>query len=93
MAPLSNVVRTSSAGYKERILNMFYHYGKYVYNFKGLRQFKEKFHPHWQSRYLVYQGERELPKLLLSLYQVSHQPMVRERDVVTLESFRKKLNQ
>jgi phosphatidylglycerol lysyltransferase len=40
------------------------------YNFKGLRSFKEKFHPHWEPRYLVYPGASSLPLVLTTIIRV-----------------------
>jgi phosphatidylglycerol lysyltransferase len=35
-----------------------------VYNFQGLRAYKEKFNPVWQPRYLAYPGGLRLPRVL-----------------------------
>ena len=40
---------------------------------QSLFKFKEKFHPTWESRYLVYSNPLLLPKIGLALYEV-HQP-------------------
>jgi len=33
--------------------NVVFRYGEHFYNFQGLRQYKEKFEPQWQPRYLA----------------------------------------
>jgi len=45
----------------ERALNYIYENINQFYNFKGLHAFKEKFHPQWQPRYLVFPGLPRLP--------------------------------
>jgi len=41
-----------------------------IYRFKGLHAFKEKFHPHWEARYLAYPGTATLPLILTTLIRV-----------------------
>ena len=43
---------------------VFYTHGKAVYNFQGLRAFKDKFDPVWEPRYLAYPGGLRLPRVL-----------------------------
>lgn len=38
----------------EKALKFIFEHMNQFYNFKGLHNFKEKFHPHWEPRYLVY---------------------------------------
>jgi len=40
------------------------------YNFKGLHDFKEKFHPQWEPRYLAYPGATSLPLVISTLLRV-----------------------
>lgn len=56
MAPLSGLSRRQVAPVWDRIANTFYEHGERLYNFKGLRAFKAKFHPDWQPRYLAVSG-------------------------------------
>ena len=67
MAPLSGVGSTRYARPDERLARLAYDYGNRLYNYKGLRGFKEKFHPVWQSRYIAYPLYRPLPTLLVDL--------------------------
>lgn len=37
------------------------------YNFQGLKAYKDKFHPRWESRYLVYPQFAALPDVVVGL--------------------------
>jgi phosphatidylglycerol lysyltransferase len=67
MAPLSGVGNIRYARPDERLARLAYDYGNRLYNYKGLRGFKEKFHPQWQSRYIAYPLNRQLPTVLVDL--------------------------
>jgi phosphatidylglycerol lysyltransferase len=54
----------------EKALHTISEYVSRFYNFKGLHNFKEKFHPDWQPRYIAYRGASSLPQVLTSLLQV-----------------------
>ncbi len=63
-APLANI---EGSGVVARALRLFYAHGSRAFNFRGLRAFKEKWHPRWEPRYLVYRSELELPGLALAV--------------------------
>jgi phosphatidylglycerol lysyltransferase len=44
-----------------------YRYGEHFYNFQGLREFKEKFDPTWEPRYLASPGGLALPRILANV--------------------------
>ncbi len=44
----------------EKALRYIYEHVNQFYNFKGLHAFKEKFHPSWSPRYLIYPGTANL---------------------------------
>jgi phosphatidylglycerol lysyltransferase len=54
----------------EQALHTAAEYVSRFYNFKGLHNFKEKFHPNWEPRYIQYPGVINLPLILDSLLQV-----------------------
>jgi phosphatidylglycerol lysyltransferase len=56
MAPLSGLTPTPLAGTWHRIAHMLWRCGGRLYNFRGLRNFKSKFDPDWQPRYLAASG-------------------------------------
>lgn len=54
----------------EQALHTISEYISRFYNFRGLHNFKDKFHPRWEPRYLVYQGAASLPLVLNTLLLV-----------------------
>ena len=64
MAPLSGFERSPVAPLWTRLGSFLYTHGETFYNFQGLRAYKDKFHPDWQSRYLAYPGGLTLPRTL-----------------------------
>jgi phosphatidylglycerol lysyltransferase len=55
----------------EHALHYLYENVKTGYNFKGLHNFKEKYKPTWEPRYLIYTSPAALPELAVALAQVS----------------------
>ena len=47
-----------------KVGQLVYGHGETFYNFKGLRAYKEKFHPRWEPQYLAYPGGLALPRIL-----------------------------
>lgn len=64
MAPLSGLGSSAAASRWIRLGAALYRRGERVYRFRGLRAFKDKFHPHWEARYLAYPGGYRLPRVL-----------------------------
>jgi phosphatidylglycerol lysyltransferase len=64
MAPLSGFERSPVAPFWNRFGSFLFEHGGPFYNFQGLRAYKEKFHPQWEPRYLVYPGGFRLPRIL-----------------------------
>jgi phosphatidylglycerol lysyltransferase len=64
MAPLSGLPATSLAPFSVKVASYLYRYGEAFYNFQGLRAFKDKFSPRWESVYLAYPGGLALPRVL-----------------------------
>ncbi len=56
MAPMSGMETHPLAPLWHRFGHLIYNRGERFYNFQGLRQFKEKFDPVWEPRYLVAQA-------------------------------------
>jgi phosphatidylglycerol lysyltransferase len=67
MAPLSGMGTHELAPLWHRIGGLVVHFGDHFYNFQGLRAYKEKFNPVWQSRYLAAPGGLTLPRTLADI--------------------------
>jgi phosphatidylglycerol lysyltransferase len=67
MAPFSGMERRALAPLWSRLGAFMYRYGEHFYNFQGLREFKEKFDPVWEPRYLASPGGLALPRVLANV--------------------------
>jgi phosphatidylglycerol lysyltransferase len=64
MAPLSGLEGRAIAPLWSRLGTLVFRHGEHFYNFQGLRQYKEKFDPAWEPRYLACPGGLALPRVL-----------------------------
>jgi phosphatidylglycerol lysyltransferase len=64
MAPMSGFEKSPVAPLWSRVGMLLYEHGEAIYNFQGLRAFKEKFNPVWVPHYLAYPGGFTLPRVL-----------------------------
>ena len=64
MAPLSGFEASPTASLWNRLGAFLYEHGEAVYNFQGLRAYKEKFNPVWDPHYLAYPGGLQLPRVM-----------------------------
>ena len=71
LSALSGVGEKPNDPAVERALRYIYGHVNQFYNFKGLHEFKEKFHPEWSPRYLVYPGPASLLGVALTLQWAS----------------------
>ncbi|APX89075.1 hypothetical protein BV394_04525 [Brevirhabdus pacifica] len=53
MAPLAGLDSRRGGRWTTRMGALVYRHGRHFYNFEGLRQFKDKFDPQWQAKFLV----------------------------------------
>jgi len=67
LAALSGVGETDDSTRMEKGMNYLYEHLNQFYNFQGLRSYKDKFHPHWESRYIVYLRLTALPDVAVAL--------------------------
>jgi phosphatidylglycerol lysyltransferase len=67
MAPLSGLEARNLAPLWSRLGALLFRHGEHFYNFQGLRQYKDKFDPIWEPRYLACPGGLALPRILADI--------------------------
>ena len=67
LSALSGVGAMPNSPRLEKALHYLHEHLNQFYNFKGLHSFKEKFHPRWEPRYLVYPGNTAIPEVVVAL--------------------------
>lgn len=67
MAPMSGFESHPLAPAWARLGALLYRHGEPLYNFRGLRHYKEKFQPRWETRYLATPGGLALPGVLTNV--------------------------
>jgi phosphatidylglycerol lysyltransferase len=67
LVALAGVGETPEASQLEKGMRYLYAHLNQFYNFQGLRDYKEKFHPHWEDRYFVYPQLADLPEIVIAL--------------------------
>ena len=70
-APLTGIGEHNDDPRVEQALRRLSEYFKRFINFRGLHTFKEKFHPRWEPRYVVYPGVASLPGIMTTLLRVN----------------------
>jgi phosphatidylglycerol lysyltransferase len=71
LSAMSGVGEHSKDPVIERALNYIYRNVNRFYNFRGLHTFKEKFHPTWSPRYLVYPSAANLPTVSVAILRAN----------------------
>jgi len=67
MAPLSGLASRALAPLWSRAGAFMFRHGEHFYNFQGLREYKQKFDPIWEPRYLASPGGLALPRILTNV--------------------------
>ncbi len=67
MAPLSGLEDRALSPLWSKVGALIFRHGEHFYNFQGLRQYKEKFDPEWETRYLATPAGLALPRILTNL--------------------------
>lgn len=65
-SPFSGIGRQPDDPATEKTLRYVYENMSRFYNLQGLHAFKDKFRPHWESRYMIYPGTVQLPSIALA---------------------------
>lgn len=66
MSPLFAVGHWRKASIVERAARLLYKHGERLYNYRGLQEYKRKFHPAWEPRYMAYQRPWDWPSAVLA---------------------------
>ncbi|WP_163100353.1 phosphatidylglycerol lysyltransferase domain-containing protein [Peribacillus alkalitolerans] len=88
MAPLSNLETDNKSGYLEKIAQLTFHHGNAFYNFKGLFEYKNKFFPLWEPRYLAY-PKGSLAIILIQIMYLIHRKNFRSTRVKETTIYRR----
>lgn len=62
----------------EKGMHYLYEHLNQFYNMQGLRAYKEKFHPYWESRYFVYLHLADLPEVVVALVRADSGDRLRD---------------
>ena len=69
LSALSGVGEHAQDPAAEKALHYIYEHINQFYNFKGLHEYKDKFHPRWDPRFLVFPGYTALPAIGFAMVQ------------------------
>ena len=67
MAPLSGLEDHALAPLWSRLGALVFRHGEHFYNLQGLRQYKQKFDPKWESRYIASPAGLSFPRILANI--------------------------
>ena len=71
LSSLSGVGQNPDDPLIEKTMHFVYEHINQFYNFKGLHSYKEKFHPEWSPRYLIYPGKANLTQAWMAVIQAN----------------------
>jgi phosphatidylglycerol lysyltransferase len=67
LSALAGVGEAVQASHLEKGLNYLYKHLDRFYSFQGIHAYKEKFHPRWEPRYLIFPNFAALPDVVVAL--------------------------
>jgi phosphatidylglycerol lysyltransferase len=71
LSPLAGLGTDPEHGITEKLLSLVYENGNALYGFRGLHNYKEKYHPTWEPRYLIYPDAASLPAVFAAVVRVN----------------------
>ncbi len=71
LCALAEVGCRSDSSLLERAIHFIYKNGNWFYGFKGLHQYKKKFHPRWEPQFLVYPGWKAFIPVCIAVARLS----------------------
>ena len=71
MAPMSGLDQDTHMSLISQLGRMVFKYGGKIYGFQGLRAFKKKFNPNWESVYIAAPSQVGMPRALSNLALLS----------------------
>ncbi len=83
-APLANVSPEDELTMLDRGVRLLFDNLHGIYEYKSLFQFKKKFNPTWEGRYLAFPSQEALPRVAIALLRV-HRMRPLERTILTGE--------
>lgn len=72
LSPLSNVGNSMFASKKEKTAKLAYKYANKIYGFQGLKKFKNKYNPEWNSIFIASQNNIKLLDNLIKLLNMNY---------------------
>ena len=73
-APLANVSPEDEFSLLDRGVKLLFDNVRGIYEYKSLFQFKKKFNPAWEGRYLAFPSLESLPRVAVAILRVHRQP-------------------
>jgi phosphatidylglycerol lysyltransferase len=67
MAPLAGLDDRPLAPIMSRVGRLLFERGEEIYNFRGVRRYKDKYDPVWQPRYIAAPHKWTIPTLLMDV--------------------------
>jgi phosphatidylglycerol lysyltransferase len=71
LAPFAEVGSSADAPTREKALRALIERLSFAFSYKGLWAYKEKFHPDWEPRFLIYESELTLPTTTVAIVRIT----------------------
>lgn len=71
LAPFAEIGSATDAPTREKALRLLIERLSFAFSYKGLWAYKEKFHPDWEPRYLIYESELTLPATTVAIIRIT----------------------